>query len=165
MFTSVIECLDEYESEEQISGERRQECFDALEQAHQVLINDDLSQYSEDTQQVGIQAAERLTPYTSNMPNTGGRTDGAGSIVDGLGNTFTPIEPSDTGVGGSDDSCNYILGICTGVNPNTGDFYDYSSDWAGAGVDPQGNVIEQTPGGDFVAPPEMDVTPLEPPSE
>ena len=46
-----------------------------------------------------------------------------------------------------------------------GDSYDYSSDWAGAGVDSQGNVIEQTPGGDFVAPPETDVTPLEPPSE
>jgi hypothetical protein len=161
MFTSTIECLDEYESEQQMSGEHKQECFNSLAQTHQILINEDLSQYSEETQQIGIQAAERLAPYTSSAPITGG---GSGSIG-GLGSTFTPMGPSDTGVGGSDNSCNYILGICTGVNPNTGDSYDYSSDWAGAGVDPQGNVIEQTPGGDFAAPPETDVTPLEPPSE
>ena len=166
MFTSVIECLDEHESEQQISGERRQECFDALGRAHQVLINEDLSQYSEETQEIGIQAAQRIAPYTSNIPSTGAGTGGGdGSITGGLGSTFTPNGPSDTGVGGSDDSCNYILGVCTGVNPNAGDSYDYSSDWAGAGVDSQGNVIERTPGGDFVAPPETDVTPLEPPSE
>jgi hypothetical protein len=128
MFTSVIECLDDYESEQEISGERRQECFDAVAQAHQVLINEDLSQYSEETQEIGIQAAERIAPYTSNTPSAGGGTGGSDGNIGGLGNTFTPTEPSDTGVGGSDDSCNYILGVCTGVNPNTGDTYDYSSD-------------------------------------
>jgi hypothetical protein len=157
IFTSVIDCLDEYESGQQISGERRQECFETLGQAHQVLINVDLSQYSTETQETGMQAAERLAPYTSNTPITGpgGSASGGSTGLGGLESTDIPSGSSDTGVGN-------FFGPCSGVNPNTGQSFDYSCDFPGAGVDPQGNVFEQSPGGDFVAPPETDVTPLEP---
>lgn len=157
MFASVVECLDEYESGQQISEERRQECFETLGQAHQVLLNVDLTQYSTETQEIGMQAVQRLAPYTSNTPITGpgGSANGGSTGLGGLDSTDIPFGSSDTGVGN-------FFGPCSGVNPNTGQSFDYSCDFPGAGIDPQGNVFEQTPGGDFIAPPETDVTPLEP---
>ena len=157
MFSAVVECLDEYESGQQITGEHRQECFETLGQAHQVLLNVDLSQYSAETQEIGMQAAQRLAPYTSNTPMTGpgGSASGGSTGFGGSESTDIPFGSSDTGVGN-------FFGPCSGVNPNTGQSFDYPCDSSGAGVDPQGNVFEQTPGGDFIAPPETDVTPLEP---
>jgi hypothetical protein len=157
IFTLVIECLDEYESGQQITRERSQECFETLGQAYQVLLNVDLSQYSAETQEIGMQAAQRLAPYTSNTPITGpgGSSNGGSTSLGRPESTDIPSGSSETGIGN-------LFGPCSGINPNTGQSFDYSCDFSGGGVDPQGNVFEQTPGGDFVAPPGTDVTPLEP---